>query len=148
TIVYSEGVPPFVAMICYEGLYPNVTRAAQDAAGHRADWIVLISNDGWFGSLIGPSQHYAQNRYRAIETGLPMARVAARGASAIIDGKGREVLETKGLVDDIEGWRGQLGRGKLPEPEAVTFYLSRGGQILFPFTLVLFSVFAFFIWRR
>ncbi|MEO0818616.1 MAG: apolipoprotein N-acyltransferase [Pseudomonadota bacterium] len=148
SLVYSEGVPPFVAMICYEGLYPGVVREAQTSAGHRADWIVLVSNDGWFGSLIGPAQHYAQNRYRAIETGLPIARVAARGASAIIDGKGREVMRTKGLREDLEGWNGQVGRGKLPSPEATPFYQSRGGQVLFPLTLVLISIFAFLAWRR
>lgn len=148
SLVYSEGVPPFVAMICYEGLYPSVTREAQNAAGHRADWIVLVSNDGWFGGLVGPAQHYAQNRYRAIETGLPIARVAARGVSAIVDGHGREVLRTRGLVDDIEGWSGQVGRGKLPEPEPSPFYQSRGGQVLFPATLVLLALFAFLVWRR
>ncbi|MEM9738772.1 MAG: apolipoprotein N-acyltransferase [Pseudomonadota bacterium] len=148
SLVYSEGVPPFVAMICYEGLYPGVTREAQTAAGHRADWIVLVSNDGWFGTLIGPAQHYAQNRYRAIETGLPIARVAARGVSAIIDGHGREVMRTKGLLEDIDNWDGQVGRGTLPKPANVPFYQSRGGQILFPVTLVLFAVFAFLVWRR
>lgn len=147
-LVYSDGVPPFVALICYEGLYPGVTREAQTASGHRADWIVLVSNDGWFGSLIGPAQHYAQNRYRAIETGLPMARVAARGASAIIDGKGREVMRTRGLVEDIDGWSGQVGRGKLPEVKSVPLYQSRGGQFLFPLTLVLLAIVAFLVWRR
>ncbi len=148
SVIYSEGVPPFVAMICYEGLYPNVARDAQSTAGQGAEWIVLVSNDGWFGTLIGPQQHYAQNRYRAIETGLPIARVAARGASAMVDGKGREVMRTSGLRSDIPNWRGQVGRARLPTPENPPFFQSRAGQILFPVTLVLLAVFAFLVWRR
>ncbi|MEM1106817.1 MAG: apolipoprotein N-acyltransferase [Pseudomonadota bacterium] len=148
SVVYGQDVPPFIAMICYEALYPSVARQAQTAAGHRADWIVIVSNDGWFGSVVGPDQHYAQNRYRAIETGLPIVRVAARGTSAVIDGFGREVARTSGLREDLPGWRGQIGRSALPAKVQQPFFLSRGGQILFPFTLVLFSVFAFLVWRR
>lgn len=148
SLVYGAGIPPFVAMICYEGLFPNVGRDAQRVATDRADWMVLISNDGWFGAVVGPAQHYAQNRYRAIETGLPMARVAARGTSAIIDGKGRATLVASGVVGDLPGWEGRVGRGKLPTAENFALFQTRAGQILFPATLVLFAVFAFLVWRR
>ena len=92
TAVDTAQIPPFVALICYEGLFPEITRKANET--DRAQWIVLISNDAWFGAGMGPAQHYAQNRYRAIETGLPMVRAANRGASGIVDGYGRETLRT------------------------------------------------------
>lgn len=148
TIVYGDGVPPFVGMICYEALYSNVAFDAQQSAGHRADWLVVISNDAWFGALIGPAQHYAQNRYRSIETGLPMARVAARGASAIIDGYGREVQRSISVQDNPEGWNGQLLRSPLPTPQSNPVFQTRVGQMFLPLTFVLFAVLAFFAWRR
>lgn len=147
-IVYGDGLPAFVANICYEALYPGVVRSAQTRAGHRADWIVVISNDGWFGALIGPAQHYAQNRYRAIEAGLPMARVASRGTSAMIDGRGREVFRAGALREDLPGWSARYGRTYLPEPEALPLFQTRAGQMVFPVTLLLLALLAFFTWRR
>ena len=46
----------------------------------------------------------AQNRYRAIETGLPMVRAANRGASGIVDGYGRETMRTLPAETAPEGW--------------------------------------------
>ncbi len=147
-IVYGDDIPPFIPMICYEALYPQVARRAQHEAGHRADWLVVVSNDAWFGAMIGPAQHYAQNRYRAIETGLPMVRVASRGASAIIDGYGREVARAQPVATGHDGWRGRYLRGPLPAPQAQPLFQWRGASALFPLTLILIVVLAFFSWRR
>ncbi len=72
-------------LICYEGVF------AQDvnATAARADYIVLITNDGWFGTQSGPYQHLVQAQLRAAEQGLPMLRAANTGISAVIDAKGQ-----------------------------------------------------------
>ncbi|MEM7768167.1 MAG: apolipoprotein N-acyltransferase [Pseudomonadota bacterium] len=148
SITYGNGLPPFVAMICYEGLYPSVPKAAQARAAHRADWMVVISNDSWFGAVVGPQQHYAQNRYRSIETGLPMARTASRGISAVVDGYGREVSRAEAVDGDPEGWRGRLDMSDLPQAAPEPFFQRRGGVLLFWVTVSCCFALAFFTWRR
>lgn len=143
TVIYADDVPPFVALICYEGLYPSIPRKTHP----RADWMVLVSNDGWFGEGWGPPQHAAQNRYRSIELGLPMARVASRGLTAIIDGKGRLAVKSEPAPTTRDGWRPQVARGALPRAEPPTPY-QRFGAAPFWLTLTLFAALAFLAWRR
>ncbi len=85
--------------ICYEAIFPEAVASAD----LQPDWLINVTNDGWFSSSSGPWQHLAQMRLRAIETGAPAARVANTGISAIIDAYGREVftsqLNTVGAFD-------------------------------------------------
>ncbi len=141
----QDRFPPFNALICYEGLYPNIPRHKD--AGPRADWMVVISNDAWFGPNFGPQQHYAQNRYRAIETGLPLARVASRGTSAMIDGFGRELAKGVPAPGDPEEWRSSVVRTRLPQALPTTLYFRRGDTLFF-LNFIVFSILAFLAWRR
>jgi apolipoprotein N-acyltransferase len=47
--------------------------------------MVNITNDGWFGKSTAPYQHLNLIRYRAIEHGYPVARVANSGITTFID---------------------------------------------------------------
>ncbi|MEM7631031.1 MAG: apolipoprotein N-acyltransferase [Pseudomonadota bacterium] len=68
-------------LICYEGIFPGHVFKA----GARADYILLVTNDAWFGTFAGPYQHLDQARFRAAEQGLPVVRAANVGVSALID---------------------------------------------------------------
>ena len=138
--------PPFIPLICYEGLFPEMIRKATPQR-EAAEWIVVISNDAWFGGGLGPAQHYAQNRYRAIESGLPMARVATRGVTAVVDGQGREFALGNPHSGDPQGWRSSVVRAQLPAPVANTLY-QRFGETFYWLTLVVFAGLSFISWRR
>ena len=82
-------LPPASVQICYEVVFPALTRPAPGDPDAR--WILNQSNDAWFGSLSGPAQHAATARMRALEDGLPLVRAAANGWSGTVDAWGRWV---------------------------------------------------------
>jgi apolipoprotein N-acyltransferase len=129
--VALPGLPPFAPLICYEIVFPrDVARAARGA-----DWILQVTNDAWFGDSGGPWQHLAQARARAIEQGLPVARAANTGVSAMIDAHGR----LRSLLP--LGERGVLD-SPLPPPIAPPPFARLGPWLgLAPFAMVaLFTV--------
>lgn len=82
------GLPPISPQICYEIIFPGLTpRVSEGSPAPQA--ILNQSNDAWFGSTVGPAQHAAIARYRAIEEGLPLIRSAANGVSGVFDSYGR-----------------------------------------------------------
>ena len=89
TPLQVAGVPRVQVLICYESLFPGLTREGATLGGGRADWIVNVSNDAWFGKTSGPWQTLNLSSYRAIEEGLPMVRATPTGVSAVIDAYGR-----------------------------------------------------------
>ena len=80
----GERLGKVLPLICYEAVFPQDLRVAE-----RADWILQITNDAWFGTLSGPFQHADQARLRAIEQGLPLVRVGNTGVTEVIDARGR-----------------------------------------------------------
>jgi apolipoprotein N-acyltransferase len=86
-------------LICYEAVFAHGVNRSPD----RADFLLQITNDAWFGQYVGPQQHLAQARMRAIEQGLPLVRAANTGISAVIDPLGRVTamlpLSATGFID-------------------------------------------------
>ena len=67
-------------LICYEIIY-----SGKLFNNSNFDLIINISEDGWFGSSIGPQQHFIHSIFRAIESGKYLLRSANNGVSAIIN---------------------------------------------------------------
>jgi len=142
-LVSLPGVPAFSPLVCYEALFPAISRETAP----EADWLVNISLDGWFGTGIGPQQHYAQARFRAIETGRPLARAASRGVTAMVDAYGRETARGSRQPGDPDGWQASMVRTPLPEKLAFTVYL-RYGMVFYWVSLVLLVGLGAISWRR
>ncbi len=112
------GAPSVAPLICYEILFPG------DVVGRtRPDWFVNVTDDSWFGPSSGPFQHLLTARVRAIEEGIPVARAANTGISAVIDPLGRTIatlpLDQRGVLD-----------APLPRSLAPTLY-ARLGDLAF-----------------
>jgi len=119
------GLPPVGVAICYEIVFPGAV--VDDAI--RPDWIFNATNDAWFGTSIGPRQHLASARMRAVEEGLPVVRAANTGISAVIDAEGRIRnrlgMERSGIIDAV-----------LPASRPATLYARLGDLVLPPLVLI------------
>lgn len=93
--VWFDGVP-WAPAICFEMVHPDFTRLAVQ---NGARMVVVITNDGWFGTSLGPYQHWNIHRFRAVESGLSMVRSANTGISGATDHRG-VVLASTPLMKD------------------------------------------------
>ena len=107
------GLPLVQPLICYESVYPGFV----GRIGPRPAWIVVPSNDSWYGETSGPWQHLNVGSYRAIEQGVPMVRATPTGVSAVIDAYGR-IAPGERLGTDVAG----VIDADLPRPAPPTFY--------------------------
>jgi apolipoprotein N-acyltransferase len=135
----------FGVMICYEDTLPKIARrfVIDQKGQNRADWLINISNDGWFvrfkDDKVIPStelpQHAAICVFRAVENRVSVLRSVNTGISCLIDSLGRirngyvaasqdfpaEVMQREGIA----GWF----TDKMPIDTRVTFF-SKYGQWL------------------
>jgi apolipoprotein N-acyltransferase len=106
-LVQDFRVSPF---ICYEIVYPDLVRKY----ARKADLMVTISNDSWFGGSLGPIQHLQMARMRALENGRYLIRGTNNGISAIIDEQGRVVTRSEQFVRQTLTGEVQVMLGSTP----------------------------------
>lgn len=116
---------PFV---CYEVVYPMLV--AKDT--RRADFILTISNDSWFGRSIGPPQHFEIARMRALENGRYLIRGTNNGISGIIDHRGR-------VLASAEQFTRTTIRGEAIPMQGLTPFSRSGNTPLIGALLLLFA---------
>lgn len=102
--VYRFGVP-----ICYEDVMPYVSRrfVSSGHANKRVDFLLNISNDGWFGRGVQQPQHLAIGAFRAVENRVGIARAVNTGVSGFIEPSGRVYELVSG--DPAKRWPGECG---------------------------------------
>jgi len=70
------------------------------------DFLVNISNDGWFKCTSEHEEHLAVSRFRAVECRRALCRAVNMGISAVIDGNGRVRRSAGADLGRVEGHRG------------------------------------------
>ena len=119
-------------LICYEIIYSG--KLSKDK---KFDYIINISEDGWFGDSIGPKQHFSHSIFRSIEIGKYVIRSANNGISAIINPIG--IVEQK--VEFRSTGYIELSESK---PIKTTLFLLYGNKIfLIIILLYIFLIFSF-----
>jgi apolipoprotein N-acyltransferase len=73
-------------LICYEDMFPQIGRRA---VRKDTDFLVNVTNDGWFGRSAEQWQHMAGAVFRAVENGVPLVRCCNNGVTCWIDAHGR-----------------------------------------------------------
>ena len=130
----------FGVMICYEDTVPEIGRrfALDEHGGKRLDWLVNISNDGWFvrfkDDKVQPSaeltQHAAVCVFRAVENRLAVLRSVNTGISCLIDSAGRirNGFTAGSLPEEAKARTGMPGWfiDRIPVDNRVTFFSKYG----------------------
>jgi apolipoprotein N-acyltransferase len=113
-------------LICFEDTFPETARAS---AKNDVDFLVNLTNDGWFGDSAAQWQHMATAVFRAVENNLPLIRCANNGVTCWIDASGRVREIFKDQTGSVYGMgtmtvdvpMSQAGAGRSP-----TFYHRHG----------------------
>lgn len=96
-----DGYPEFAPLICYEVIFPGQVVRKEN----KPKWMVVVTNDGWYGLSSGPEQHLVAAQMRAVEEGISVVRSANSGISAIISPYGqitaRIGLNKTGVADGV-----------------------------------------------
>lgn len=123
------------ASICYEAAFGRDIR--RNVA--EANYLINISNDGWFKGSILYDQHLQMNQLRALEMGRPLARATNTGLTALIDHRGNIV---KVLERDVRG----VLSGEIQPYTGLTPYVRWGNRIFEG--LLLLNLLAVLLQRR
>jgi apolipoprotein N-acyltransferase len=101
---FRFGVP-----ICYEDVMPYVSREFVSGGSNekRVDFLLNISNDGWYGHGSQQPQHLAICVFRAVENRVGIARAVTTGISAFIEPSGRVHDRVRG--NPSKSWPGESG---------------------------------------
>ena len=119
----------FLPLICYEIIYSGSLYKNYD----DYDFIINISEDGWFGKSVGIDQHFYHSIFRSVEEGKNIIRSANNGISAYIDSKGqiiKKIESTQKGVIEIDTYK----KG------SKTIFSSFGNKIFFYFLIFYITV--------
>ena len=120
----------FEPSICYEAIF-------QTFSHQQISLIINITNDAWFGSTTGPSQHLKSSILRAVEKGVPLVRSANSGISVIVNSNGK-------IVDRINLNKSGFIEQEINLGSNDTFFMKHGNKTIYILIIFIFIV-SFFI---
>jgi apolipoprotein N-acyltransferase len=130
-------------LICYEDIFPQLAREyAQD----DTDFLVNLTNDGWFGEGAAQWQQAAAAVFRAVENNVPLVRCCNNGLTCWVDvnGRLREIFRDQtGSVYGVGAVTIELPLPQPGEKRAPTFYNQHGDW--FGWACVSFTGFLLFV---
>jgi apolipoprotein N-acyltransferase len=94
-VFYSQGGIGVDPVICYESIWGGYVA---ESVHKGAQFIAIITNDGWWENTSGKDQHLDYAKLRAIETRRWVCRSANTGISAFINQRGDIVQRSKWWV--------------------------------------------------
>lgn len=126
TNLYASSGIGVVPAICYESIWGEwVARSVNKGA----QFIAIITNDGWWGNTSGKDQHLDYAVLRAIENRRWVARSANTGISAFINQRGDIVQKTK-------WWEEAVIKQDINLNSDITFYTAHPDWIVYPFLFI------------
>jgi len=123
----KDGAPGRVktsTLICFEDMFPELAR---EYVEDDTDFLVNLTNDGWFGDSAEQWQHMAGGVFRAVENGVPLVRCCNNGVTCWIDATGR----VREILKDQNGGVYGIGAMTIEVPlqkHAPTFYNRHGDR--------------------
>ena len=119
SVFYSQSGIGSAPIICYESIWGEYVA---EYIKKDAQFIAIITNDGWWGNTSGKDQHLQYAKLRAIETRRWVARSANTGISAFINQRGDIVQATK-------WWEPTALKQEINLNESLSFYVKTGDYI-------------------
>ncbi|MCA6364881.1 MAG: apolipoprotein N-acyltransferase [Bacteroidetes bacterium] len=117
--VFESANGKVAPVICYESIYGNYVA---EYVRNGAEYIFIITNDGWWGNTPGYKQHLLYGRLRAIETRKAIARSANTGISCFIDPYGN-------IEQPQPWWTARAIKQRIASQPGQTFYVRFGDYI-------------------
>lgn len=106
-------------LICYESVFGDYVG---DFVAKKADFLAVITNDGWWGNTAGHKQHKDYARLRAIEYRRYVVRSANTGISCVIDDNGN-------VLDELGWWKKGYLQAEIPALPYTTYYAKTGDYL-------------------
>jgi apolipoprotein N-acyltransferase len=111
-------------LICFEDMFPQTARGSVQ---RDTDFLVNLTNDGWFGKSAEQWQQMANAVFRAVENGVPLIRCTNNGVTCWVDAYGTVRETFKDQTGGIYGVGAMTVQIPVPsEKPAPTFYNRHG----------------------
>lgn len=139
TVLESLSDQTIGPVICFESVFGEHVR---ELVRNGAQYIVVLTNDGWWKEAPGIWQHFGYSRIRAIETRRSVVQSANTGISGFINQRGDVLVQSNVNTPEVVS-------SEIRSTDSVTFYVRYGNYIgSISLLLAAFVGIYFYVYRR